>query len=248
MSLLNSLKKALTPGNSVTEPREPSLIEAQIGYQFNQVSLLEEALTHPSFDSKNERFRNNQRLEFLGDSVIGCIFAKWLFQSFPDFPEGDLSKKKSLLANGENLAEIARTINLHDHLIIGKSERLSHGNLRRSVLEDAFEALIGAIYLDSNFATAERIMLRWEGLFHSTLENKSSEFNPKGKLQEFLQSQPDNPKISYHLTKQSGPDHKKEFVVELRINGTTIGIGTGQSKKKAEEQAAQAALRTLSPD
>ncbi|MEL0099694.1 MAG: ribonuclease III [Opitutae bacterium] len=247
MGLFDSIKLAVKPQCPSPKDGEFSVLENQVGYHFKQVSLLREALTHPSFDSRKSRLRNNQRLEFLGDSVVGCILAKWLFHRFPDLPEGDLSRKKSLLARGHNLAVVARKINLQDHLIIGKSERLSKGNLRQSVLEDAFEALIGAIYLDSDYATTERVMLKWESLFLSTLKDKNSDFNPKGKLQEFLQAQPESPKVSYHLIKQSGPDHRKEFKVELRINGTPISTGLGQSKKKAEEEAAQAAIKALPP-
>jgi ribonuclease-3 len=245
MGLIDSLRSAIKPGIPTKKGGEFAQLEARIGYHFKEVSLLREALTHPSFDLRTTRLRNNQRLEFLGDSVIGCILAKWLFHKFPEIPEGDLSRKKSLLARGHNLAAVAREIELQEHLIIGKSERMSKGNLRQSVLEDAFEALIGAIYLDSDYDTVERILLKWEGFFLSTLKNKSSGFNPKGKLQEFCQSQADSPRVSYHLINQSGPDHRKTFEVEVRINGNPVSIGTGKSKKKAEEEAAQAAIKAL---
>ena len=113
-------------------------------------------------------------MEFLGDSVLGCVLANWLFKTFPDLPEGELSKRKSLLARGVNLAVIARKINLQDYLIIGKSERISKGNLRQSVLEDAFEALIGAIFLDSDYLTAEKAILNWQDLFIAAIRDKGS--------------------------------------------------------------------------
>ncbi len=247
MSLLKSLKSVLKCHPKNQRGNNFTTLQKQIGYKFKQPNLLQEALTHPSFTSQKSKNRNNQRLEFLGDSVVGCILAKWLFKEFPDLPEGDLSRKKSLLARGNNLAAIAHKINLHEHLIIGKSEEISQGNLRQSVLEDAFEALMGAIYLDSDYQSVEAVMLKWENFFRATLKDKSSSFNPKGKLQEFLQSQPHNPKVSYHLIKQSGPDHKKKFQVEVRINGQALSTGTGHSKKTAEEQAARAALDMLSP-
>ena len=248
MSLLKSLKSVLKCHPKNQRGNNFTILQKQIGYKFKQPNLLQEALTHPSFTSQKSKNRNNQRLEFLGDSVVGCILAKWLFEKFPDLPEGELSQKKSLLARGHSLAAIARQISLQDYLIIGKSEKLSRGNLRQAVLEDAFEALIGAIYLDSDYPTVERIMLKWENLFLATLKNSSADFNPKGKLQEFLQSQSNTPRVSYHLIGQSGPDHKKEFQVEIRINGEVISRGSGPSKKKAEEVAAKAALDILSPE
>lgn len=248
MGLPKLIQYVLGAKDSATSDENFHPLQGQIGYRFQNLGLLREALTHPSFDSRKTMHRHNQRLEFLGDSVVGCILAKWLFEKFPDLPEGELSQKKSLLARGHSLAAIARQISLQDYLIIGKSEKLSRGNLRQAVLEDAFEALIGAIYLDSDYPTVERIMLKWENLFLATLKNSSADFNPKGKLQEFLQSQSNTPRVSYHLIGQSGPDHKKEFQVEIRINGEVISRGSGPSKKKAEEVAAKAALDILSPE
>lgn len=246
MGLLKTVRSAIQSVGSDENSGPFSTLERSLNYKFNEKNFLREALTHPSFDSRKTSFRNNQRLEFLGDSVVGCILTKWLFEKFPDSTEGELSRHKSLLARGDTLAFIARKINLQTHLIIGKSEHLSKGNLRQSVLEDAFEALIGAIYLDSNYDTVEAVILQWEQFFLSTLKEKNPEFNPKGKLQEFMQSQADKPRISYHLVNQSGPDHRKKFIVELRLDGAKISRGSGNSKKKAEEQAALLAMKSLS--
>jgi ribonuclease-3 len=245
MGILSSLKSVIYTQSSDSSHFDLSGLEQIVGYKFNDRSLLLEALTHPSFDTSKSGNRNNQRMEFLGDSILGCVLANWLFKQFPDLTEGELSKRKSLLARGYNLATVARKINLQDYLIIGKSEQISKGNLRQSVLEDAFEALIGAIFLDSDYLTAEKAILRWQDLFISAIRDTGSEFNPKGKLQEFLQSQPDCPKVSYRLVKQSGPDHQKRFQIEVRVNGETISTGEGPSKKKAEEQAAESALKML---
>ena len=245
MGLFQSIKSMMNYPVGLSKESRFYELEEKIGYHFRNNSLLEEALTHPSLDTRKTGLRNNQRLEFLGDSVVGCVLAKWLFRKFPDLSEGELSRKKSLLARGRNLAQIARKLNLQNHLIVGKSESKSSGNLRQAVLEDALEALIGAIYLDSNYSTTERIILKWEEAFQSTLKEEANSFNPKGKLQEFLQSQPDNPKITYKVIKQSGPDHKKQFMVEVIIGGTSVSTGSGKSKKLAEEQAALSAVNKL---
>ena len=247
MGLLETIKSTIQRSVDQTKNSEFYELEEKIGYHFKNNSLLKESLTHPSLDTRKTGLRNNQRLEFLGDSVVGCVLAKWLFQKFPDLSEGELSRKKSLLARGKTLAQIARTLNLQNHLIVGKSESKSSGYLRQAVLEDALEALIGAIYLDSNYSTTERIILKWEEDFQSTLKEEANNFNPKGKLQEFLQSQPDTPIVAYQVIKQSGPDHNKQFKVEVTINGNPVSTGSGKSKKMAEEQAALSAMKKLLP-
>ena len=245
MGLLQTLKASLLSGESSRGVDSFIPLENALGYSFRNKELLREALTHPSFDTRKKDHRHNQRLEFLGDSLVGCVLANWLFQKYPEKTEGELSRFKSMLARGDNLATVARKINLNEYLIIGKSERQSKGNLRQSVLEDAFEALIGAIYLDSDYFTIEKVMLQWEPVFIEAIEQKSSSFNPKGQLQEYLQSKSKNPKISYHLIKQSGPDHQREFLIEIQADGQTIAEGLGKSKKNAEEKAAKVALEKL---
>ena len=245
MGLLQSLKASFLPGEDSVTDNSFRPLEDTLGYSFQNKDLLREALTHPSFDTRKNDHRHNQRLEFLGDSIVGCVLANWLFQKFPEKTEGELSRYKSLLARGYNLAAVARKISLNDYLIIGKSERQSKGNLRQSVLEDAFEALIGAIYLDSDYLTIEKVMLQWESLFIDALKETSSSFNPKGQLQEYLQSKSKNTKISYHLIRQSGPDHRREFFVQIKVEGQPLAEGHGKSKKNAEEKAAKVALEKL---
>ena len=244
MGLIKTLQSAINPKGYSYE-QNLSLLEKKLGYTFKNKELLREALTHPSFNSGANDLRNNQRLEFLGDSVVGCILARWLYCNFTDISEGELSRKKSLLARRDNLANLARNLNLQDYLIIGKSEKISRGNLRHSVLEDAFEALIGAILLDSDYLTAERIVMQWQSLLFSTLVHESVSFNPKGKLQELLQSKPEGQKICYKVIKQTGPDHDKRFQVQLLVNGQPISTGSGKSKKKAQEEAAQLAIKEM---
>ena len=245
MGILKALEAAFWP---IEKPGENIIfkkLEDAIGYSFTNKDLLREALTHPSFDPRKNIQRHNQRLEFLGDSVVGCILAKWLFQKFPEKTEGELSRYKSLLARGHNLAAVARVINLQNYLILGKSEQKSRGNFRQAVLEDAFEAVLGAIYLDSDYQTAERVMLQWQEKFLEVLNDKNASFNPKGKLQEYLQAKSSKPKVSYRLIKQSGPDHRKVFHVQVFIDDNALADGHGQSKKVAEENAAEAAYKKL---
>jgi ribonuclease-3 len=231
-----------TPSNIQKEVR---VLEKRISYQFSNPLLLQEALTHPSFDLTDSVARHNQRLEFLGDSVLGCIFADWLCNHFPAAQEGDLSKKKSLLAHGHHLTDIARNIGLEEFLLTGKSEVGKNGKLRDSVLEDALEALIGSIFLDGGYAEASRVVSQWTEFFEQTIRKKSSLFNPKGRLQEYTQSLADKPRIHYRVIRQSGPDHMREFEVELTIGQNVVSRGIGGSKKKAEETAAAKALAEL---
>ena len=245
MNIFGILGKKLNPKHFEQSFIGAQGLEEKIGYSFVNKDLLKEALTHPSLDHRVTNERHNQRLEFLGDSVLGCILAKWLFQKFPGVTEGDLSRKKSLLAHGKQLAVLGENLAIQKYLMVGKSEKMNSGNIRPSVLEDAFEALIGAIYLDSNYQKVEEIVMQWEDSFCKTLEDKSLSFNPKGQLQEFLQSLPGNPKISYRTVRQTGPDHCKEFEVEVIIGSKKISTGKGKSKKTAEEDAAQSALLSV---
>ena len=235
MGLLQSLKSTLLSGDSSRGDKSFSSLESTLGYSFRNKGLLREALTHPSFDTRKKDHRHNQRLEFLGDSLVGCVLANWLFQKFPEKTEGELSRFKSLLARGHNLATVARKINLNEYLIIGKSERQSKGNFRQSVLEDAFEALIGAIYLDSDYFTIEKVMLQWEPIFIEALEEKSSNFNPKGQLQEYLQSKSKSQNfLSCNQTIGSGSP--EEFFIEIHVDGQPIAEGHGKSKKTPKKK------------
>ena len=223
-------------------------LQQRLGYHFNSPEVLAEALTHPSLQEKGECKDHNQRLEFLGDSVLGAILASWLYKSFPDENEGKLSRKKTMLARGEHLARIARDLELHLYILAGKSERMDSQLLRDSALEDAFEAIIGAIFLDGGYEAASKAVMQWEPTFHQSLEVGSVSFNPKGRLQEYVQSNIPGTRISYHVIKQSGPDHQKTFHVRVSLAGETKGAGSGLSKKAAEEQAAMDALASLNPE
>ena len=220
-------------------------LEKHINYVFSNKELLRQALAHPSACSNLSEKPNNQRLEFLGDSVLGSVLAAWLFLQFPQEHEGELSKKKAMLARGKHLAEIAKSINLESFINASKSEFLTSGGFRDSLLEDALESLIGAVFLDSNYKEAERIILDWVPMFLKTLAVDQSEFNPKGRLQELLQAKSRTCRIAYRVVKESGPDHKKSFLIEVAYNGSPLAQASGASKRLAEENAAREALNSI---
>jgi ribonuclease-3 len=216
----------------------------RIGYAFRNAELLERALTHPSLLAEGTG-THNQRLEFLGDSVLALILAEQLFKLFPGEREGHLARARSALAKGEYLAGIARKLGLESVLRLSEQEEKAGGRERTSSLEDALEAVVAAVYLDSDFQTARRVVLPWYGDLQALTEHLLSDDNPKGRLQELIQgTSPDTP-IAYELVHSEGPDHAKTFIMELRIGGKVSGMGQGRSKKDAEENAAREALEKL---
>lgn len=223
-------------------------IESLLGYSFASRTLLVEALTHPSFQGLHPECKHNQRLEFLGDSVLGSVISSWLYRQFENHDEGKLSRKKALLARGKLLGEIGRDLNLGSFLRVAKSEEDEHGRLRNSALEDALEAVIGAVFLDGGYEAVSALILRWEDKFLHAIASDHGTFNPKGRLQEFVQSEFKGSKIFYKLAKQSGPDHRREFIVDLYLEKEKISSGIGMSKKAAEENAAVEAISKLSLD
>ena len=222
--------------------KEIRILENLIGYHFSDKTLLTQAVTHPSLDSGKLTYPHNQRLEFLGDSVLGSVLASWIFAQFPEDKEGELSKKKAMLARGSHLAVIARSIKLEKFVKASPSEFCKETGFRDSLLEDAVEAIIGAVFLDGGYDNARKVIMMWIPLFKKTLKGSSSSFNPKGKLQEYLQAKSKKCRINYRTISEVGPDHKKEFIVELIYNGRILGKGIGASKRSAEENAAQIAL------
>lgn len=227
--------------------RKYAELEVFLGYAFHSHRLLEEALTHPSVHSQAATKRHNQRLEFLGDSILGAVLSAWLCQKFPEQDEGKLSRKKALLARGKHLAEIARGIKLDLYLDVAISERDLDGRLRDSALEDALEAIIGAVFLDGGYDSVVKLILKWEKSFLKTIAADHGMFNPKGQIQEFVQSKLQGTRISYKVVKQTGPDHRRQFQVELHFDSEKVSCGFGLSKKAAEEMAATEALKKLDP-
>lgn len=215
-------------------------LEMKIGYKFNNKDYLMEALTHSSF--ANERHKNlncNERLEFLGDAVLSIISADFLFHQYPDMPEGQLSKLRSSLVCTDSLSKFAREIHLGDYLFLGKGETNTGGADRPSILENAFEALIAAIYLDGGMKCAEQFVLSF---LTKAVENHDVSFKDyKTMLQEIIQQNPSE-NVNYILVGESGPDHDKVFEVEVHLNSNVIGKGKGKSKKSAEQAAAKEAL------
>ena len=225
------------------EAQELRAIEASIGYRFKQKTLLVQSLTHPSyFHNSRREGEHNQRLEFLGDAILSAILAEALYLLFPNEREGALSCQRSMLARGDFLCALARRLGLNKHLRMSRVELRNNGNERKSTLEDSLEALVGAIYLDSDFNTARHITLTWFGDLREALSRHEGEHNPKGQLQELVQPTLGNEAVEYYLVEESGPDHNKTFLINVTINREIKGTGTGSSKKEAEENAARAAL------
>ena len=220
-----------------------SPLEQRIGYEFRNGLLLEEALTHPSVAHETQRKHfDNQRLEFLGDAVLQLVMTEQLYGHFQDKPEGDLTKLRSRLVSRETLKTYAAAIDLGRHLMMGRGEEASGGRQRASTLADAFEALIGAIYLDSDLATARKFILAQARSELDQVEEQPTDINPKGDLQELLQAiSPTSP--AYETISESGPEHNKTFVVRAMWDGKELAQGTGHSKKQAETAAAEQALK-----
>ncbi|MEM1442950.1 MAG: ribonuclease III [Verrucomicrobiota bacterium] len=218
-------------------------LEQRIGYEFTDSTLLEEALTHPSLSYETKRTRSdNQRLEFLGDAVIQLVFTDELYRRFPNFSEGKLTKLRSRLVSRDALCRFANTIDLGQHLHLGKGEEISGGRDRPSNLADAMEALAGAIYLDGGLEPSRDFLLGKFGRFLDEIADEPDENNPKGRLQEELQALTAN-SPSYRIVSQDGPDHEKVFVSEVTWEGLKLGRGRGSSKKEAEVSAAIDALQ-----
>jgi ribonuclease III len=217
-------------------------LESRLKYKFRNPLLLAEALTHPSLGHETQRHHfDNQRLEFLGDAVLQLIFTEWLFDHFPKFSEGQLTKMRSRLVSRDGLRMHAERLGLGQHLMMGRGEEASGGRERISSLADAYEALIGAIYLDSDFVTARRIVLAEAREDLEQLEVDPPSANPKGHLQELLQAiSPISP--NYTIVSSEGPEHSKKFVSHVIWNGLFLGQGEGRSKKEAETAAAREAL------
>jgi ribonuclease-3 len=221
-------------------------LQQTIGHNFKNPRLLQEALTHPSLAHEKgaHTHGHNQRLEFLGDAVLQLLLTDHIYQLHPNASEGQLTQIRAHLANRHTLHRQALAINLGDHLLLGKGEESSGGRQRPSNLADAFEALLGAIYLDGGIRAARKFVRRQFRQELRAVRTAAPRHNPKGHLQELLQARSSaNPQ--YRVIHESGPDHNKHFVAVVEWEGREIGRGTGSSKKLAEVAAAQAALADL---
>ena len=221
-------------------------LENAIGYRFKNITLLQNALTHSSYANEywHDSLKSNERLEFLGDSILGMVVAEHLYRNFPDRPEGELTRMRADMVCEKSLAVIAEKLQLGSYLQLGHGEEQSGGRLRPSILADAVESVIAACFLDGGMAAAECFIRDFVlcNVPASQLKNKDY----KTTLQELVQKKK-NQLISYRLTGESGPDHDKEFTVEVTLNGQVVGNGIGSSKKRAEQDAARAAIEALFP-
>ena len=224
---------------------ELSEFQTRLGYAFRDEVLLRLALTHPSVAHEaNTPTAHNQRLEFLGDAVLQLVLTRELYEKFPAFDEGPLTKARAELVNRRTLARHARALGLGAHLILSHGEETHGGRERQSTLADAFEALLGAIFLDGGFDAARGFILREFGAAFGELSALPTIDNPKGELQELLQARsPDAPE--YHVISATGPDHDRVFECTVHHGGVELARGSGKSKKAAESDAALAALKNL---
>jgi len=224
-------------------------LQVKLGYEFRRPALLQKALLHRSHNlvTQQSRLDSNERLEFLGDAVLGLVVGEALFRRNPDATEGDLTKMKSLLVCRERLAEVAANLDLGGHIRMSRSEAATGGRRRSSILADTTEALIGAVYLDGGLAAAERVVTRWVLAGFEDVLARRSKHNYKSRLQEYIQARYKSPP-RYRVLSADGPDHDRVFRVSVTHDGTTLGYGEGPNKKTAEQQAAREALARIERD
>ena len=213
--------------------------EEVIGYHFKNEKLLRQALTHSSYANERhmKKHSDNERLEFLGDAVLEIISSDFLYRNYPDKPEGELTKLRASIVCEPTLALCTKEISLGDYLLLGNGEDQTGGRERKSILSDALEAVIGAIYLDGGFANAKEFVLKY---ILTDIEHKQLFYDSKTILQEVVQGE--HASLTYELTDESGPDHNKSFSVNACIGDRVIGSGSGHTKKAAEQEAAYQAL------
>lgn len=218
-------------------------LEEKLGYTFQDKSLLENALTHSSCANESKgRLHSNERLEFLGDSILGMVVAEHLYRNHPDLPEGELTRTRAALVCEESLVEVAHDLGLGDYLKLGKGEEAGGGRTRPSIRADAVEAVLAAVYLDGGIGSARKIIQKY--ILSREIEGLNSQRDYKTALQELVQRE-SGQSLKYRLTGSEGPDHNKRFFVEVDLNGQPVGAGKGHSKKEAEQMAAKAAIAKL---
>ena len=221
-------------------------LETAIGYRFKNITLLQNALTHSSYANErwHDSLKSNERLEFLGDSILGMVVAEHLYNNFPNRPEGELTRMRADMVCETSLALVANKLGLGEHLLLGHGEEQGGGRTRPSILADAVESVIAAAFLDGGFAAAENIIRQF--ILVEVPVTRLHNRDYKTTLQELVQ-QKKNQVLSYALVGESGPDHDKSFQVEVSLNGTVVGSGNGRSKKRAEQDAARVAIENLFP-
>jgi ribonuclease-3 len=216
-------------------------LQQKIGYTFRDEAMLRQAMCHSSYanEHRTELQHDNERLEFLGDAVLEIISSDYIFHHYPDMPEGKMTRLRASIVCEPTLALCAREFSLPDYLLLGKGEEHTGGRFRDSIVSDALEALIGAIYLDGGFANAKEFV---EQFILTDIEHKKLFYDSKTILQEIVQSDFKEDEIKYVITGESGPDHAKRFIVEVHIGDQVAGYGEGSTKKAAEQEAAYRAI------
>lgn len=223
-------------------------LEEKLGYKFKNIDLLKNALTHSSYANEvRGGFSSNERLEFLGDSVLSIIVSDYIYRHYRSLPEGELTKLRASLVCEKSLCAFSRELELGKYLMLGKGEDKGGGRERDSILADAFEAVLAAIYLDGGMEPAKKHVMNFvlREIKHHSSEESFKDY--KTVLQEIIQRNPEE-NLTYILTDESGPDHDKSFTVEVHLNSNVIGTGTGKSKKQAEQMAAKEALKLMGED
>jgi ribonuclease-3 len=221
-----------------------AVLQQTLGVSFNDPSLLEQALVHSSYINENPTVTSNERLEFLGDAILGLVIANMLYNDLPGSTEGEMTRLRSALVRGKTLARVARAIHLGDHLYLGKGEEASGGRQKPANLAGALEAVIAAVFLDRGLSATEDFIPRLFGKELQKTLSRGVEVNYKSQLQELLQARKQQAPI-YHVVEARGPDHDRTFTVEVIVDGTVLGTGSGKSKKTAETEAARSALERL---
>ncbi len=217
-------------------------LEKKLGYRFRDRALLGEALNHSSYANEHRGgLGSNERLEFLGDSVLGFVSAEYLFREHPDLPEGDLTRMRASLVCEQSLYEVARELELGSYLKLGRGEEAGGGRERQSILADATEAVFAAVYLDGGIQPVRELIVR---VLLSQAPAAEERRDYKTTLQEVVQRR-SGQVLTYHMVDQRGPDHNKKFLFEVRLNDESVGRGEGRSKKEAEQAAARDALEKM---
>ena len=218
-------------------------LELAIGYQFKNITLLQNALSHSSYANErwHDSLKSNERLEFLGDSILGMVTAEYLFRNFPERPEGELTRMRADMVCEQALANVAERIGLGQHLLLGHGEEAGGGRKRDSILADAVESLLAAVYLDGGIGPARKII---QAFVLNRAVERAVDRDYKTALQDLVQRKPGSA-ITYRLVRESGPDHCRLFEMEVSVGGIPAGQGEGRTKKEAEQQAAKAAIAAL---
>lgn len=230
----------------IIDIKELNEFEEVIKYKFNNIEILEKSLTHSSYSNEDKSYNkvNNERLEFLGDAVLSITVSRFIFDRFPEYPEGDLTKLRSQVVCEDTLSLVAANLNIGKYLLLGKGEEASGGRERKSILADAVEAIIAAIYIDGGYRKAEIFVLDNLTKYIQLAVKGKIVTDFKSYLQEYYQGKSQSCKIRYMVTKEEGPDHEKKFHVNVLVNKTVVGEGSGKSKKLAEQDAAKNALKS----